>query len=155
MLVKCQVCGEKIDKSTAYCVAANGRNKYYCNKTEYDKKILDNQQRAMIVDLSKSYLNNTENTALHKEIKSWGEDKAKIISFLTENRERIERSMRKDFNNEYAKIRYFSAIVKNSINDYVMPQTETVEKQVEVEMYESKYKPKPKRKCLSDYKGVI
>ena len=58
----------------------------------------------------------------------------------------------KNFDNstEYAKIRYFSAIVKNSIGDFKSKKTEIV-KNIEVEMYESNFKQKPKRKCLADY----
>ena len=42
-LVKCKICGEKIDSSSAYCITKTNEKtgkqskSYYCSKEEYDK----------------------------------------------------------------------------------------------------------------------
>lgn len=56
----------------------------------------------------------------------------------------------KDFDNDFCKMRYFSAIVQNHLPNY-KPSKPDVIVNVENEVYEHKYKPKAKRKCLNDF----
>lgn len=159
MLVKCKICGNKIDKATAYCVPKTGKNKiinyYYCSEDEYKndvyQKSVNEQLKTKLWELIVSFIGETQNTILYKEMTLWGNDKQKIIGYLTDNKDYISRVMAKDFVSEYAKIRYFSAIIKNNINDY-KPKPPEVIKQSDNEFYESKYVPRKRRKCLLDYK---
>lgn len=137
--VKCRACGNIIDKTTAFCAS---KGQYYCNQEEYDTK-------KQLYSILSEYINTT-NTILHKEMMLWGTDYKKICNYLQDNRSLFEYAMKKDFNSEYAKIRYFSAIIKNGINDYQPPKPEII-KQCTDEFYEKKYKPKTRRKCLADY----
>ena len=56
----------------------------------------------------------------------------------------------KNFDNDFCKMRYFSAIVQNNLPNYKPPKPDIVVN-VENEVYEHKYKPKAKRKCLNDF----
>ena len=98
------------------------------------------------------FIGKTTNTALFKEINIWLSvaDYDTICNYLTDNKSYISSVINKDFSSEYAKIRYFSAIVKNSIGDYKPSNTEPI-KTAETELYETKYQPKRKRKGLADY----
>ena len=101
--VKCRACGNIIDKTTAFCAS---KGQYYCNQEEYDTK-------KQLYSILSEYVNTT-NTILHKEMILWGTDYKKICNYLQDNRSLFEYAMKKNFNSEYAKIRYFSAIIKNS-----------------------------------------
>jgi hypothetical protein len=70
--------------------------------------------------------------------------------FRRENEDYLQQICDRSFNSEYQKIRYFSAILKNSLRDFV-PKVEVVEKPKVVveEHYETKYKPKV-RQSLED-----
>lgn len=161
--VKCKICGKKLTNETAYKIEIVKYNKkgeekitrmYYCSEAEYKdyiyKKSVEEQQRKELGELITSFIGETTNTILYKEMQLWGNDTAKIISFLKANENNIGRAMAKDFTSEYAKIRYFSAIIKNGINDYKEPEPEVI-KQTNDEFYESKYTPCKRRKCLADY----
>lgn len=95
-----------------------------------------------------------DSPALRKESQTWGTDYKRISYFLEDNMARIERDMRKQFRTEYAKVRYFSAIIKNGIANYIMPKPE-IAKDIGNEFYEMKYKPKARRKCLADYEECM
>ena len=61
----------------------------------------------------------------------------------------------KDFEKEYGKIRYFTAIIKNNIVDYLNLQKEKIDEQqyiqnIEYDIPDVKYKTKHKRRALYD-----
>lgn len=154
--VKCRICGKSIDKNTAYKILKGKVNTYYCSEKEYtDYLVKQSEQQQKKKDtyaLIEEFIGKTTNTILFKEVGIWltVADYDTICGFLKDNKERIQRTLNKDFVSEYAKIRYFSAIVKNGIGDYKPPVSEPVHK-AETEIYESKYKSKTRRKCLNDY----
>ena len=137
--VKCRACGKKIDITTAF---RGSPKMYYCSEQEF-------RTEKAFMDMVYEFIGQTKNTALYKEIQSWG-NHSKVLSYMQENRAKIEQSMAKSFVSEYAKIRYFSAIIKNSIADYIPSQPE-IEHRVSDEIYDCKYKPKERRKCLKDF----
>lgn len=164
MEVKCKICGKKIDRDTAYKIEQVKKNKkgeikttrmYYCSETEYKdyiyNKSVSEQLRKELGDLVTSFIGETQNTILYKEMTYWGNDTAKIVAYLQENRDYIGRAMAKNFVSEYAKIRYFSAIIKNNINDF-KPKAPEIIKKSDDEFYEAKFVQRKRRKCLSDYK---
>ena len=137
--VKCRACGKKIDIDAAF---QGSPRMYYCSEQEYKIEL-------KFWNTVYEFIGNTKNTLLFKEAALWGSH-SKVLSFMQDNKAQIEQSMARSFDSEYKKIRYFSAIIKNNIADYVPSQPE-IEHQVSDEIYDCKYKPKKRRKCLRDY----
>ncbi len=155
---KCQICGKSLTTDIAYRVVDKSQPKYYCSSDEYnawhDKKIQDDLEEDILHENITYCIGETINTAIYKEITEWKTvaDTKKLNSYFFYNRDSIVQSIdRMDFINEYAKIRYFSAIVKNTINDFVEPQPEIKHEVTYDDIPEkSVYKPK-KRTSLSDF----
>lgn len=158
MEVICRACGKKIDRAQAYKTTQGKTNLYYCSEDEY-RKILTEKEKAQetrnelqsVIDYIFGYP--VTNTALYKEQSEWAKVKPlkTVIAYLNDNRQYISAALEnKSFSSEYGKIRYFSAIVKNNIQGYVPPSPEII-KLADIEIYDTKYKPGRKRKCLADY----
>lgn len=156
MNVKCRICGTSINRDTAYKIPKGKTNTYYCSEKEYTDYIVKQneiqQKKKETYSLIEEFIGKTTNTILFKEVGIWltVADYDTICGYLKENKAYIQYSLNKDFRSEYAKIRYFSAIVKNNIGDYKPATPEPVRK-AETEVYKNKYKPKTRRKCLNDY----
>ena len=131
---KCAFCGKELKKKEAYVVNAGKINKYYCN---YEHSIAVKPRDRMYDLINEIFGYKVLNTVLFKECDEVGKVQTyeKVVSYLQENKQYLEQVMTREFANEYNKIRYFSAILKNSLVDYQMPKKE-VEKEVEIEMYE-------------------
>lgn len=158
MEVICRGCGKKVDRDSAYKVTKGKTNFYFCSENEY-KQIFAEKEKAQetrnelqsLIDDIFGYP--VTNTALYKEQSEWAKVKPleTVIAYLNDNKQYISTTLEnKSFNNEYGKIRYFSAIVKNNIQSYVPSRPEII-KRADVEIYDTKYKPGRKRKCLADY----
>lgn len=152
------ICGSSIEKDTAYKIIKGKINRYCCSEQEYKDHMAEQEeiskQKAKFYKMVEYFLGATVNTALYKEIQIWLSlsDYKTLCDYFTDCRFTLTKAMNKQFVSEYARIRYFSAIVKNSIGDYKPLKPEPV-KAVEAEFYKTKYKPTKKRKCLSDYEG--
>lgn len=150
MLVKCRACQQKIDRDTAFRLVVKGRNHYYCSKQEYDniqyQKELKSNTYLKIYDI---FGRKVTNTILFKEINELVEvyGYEKIYGYLSENHKYLSNVMSKQFNNEYAQIRYFSAILKNSLADFKLVKQEE-KREIKVDMVNSKYKPRQRKKTL-------
>ena len=149
MLVKCKGCGEKIDRDIAYRVTMKGKNIYYCSKAEYDniikaREIKDNTYN-LICQL---FGYKITNTSLFKELNLISESHSYniIFSYLQENYEYLLEVLSKNFNSEYAKIRYFSAILKNSLADF--KTKEECIKKYDNSLQHNKFKRKSGRRSL-------
>ena len=157
--VKCKICGKLLDKENAYCIEKIGKKTttrlYYCSEKEYKDNLYDKSKKEQLKkdlnDMVASFIGETHSTVLYKEMQLWGGDTEKIISYLRDNKYNIGRALAKDFVSEYAKIRYFSAIIKNNINDF-KPKAPEIIKKSDDEFYEAKFVQRKRRKCLSDYK---
>jgi len=53
MKVKCQACGDKIERDDAYKVLKGKRNMYYCNKSEYELIAREETYKTLTMDLLK------------------------------------------------------------------------------------------------------
>lgn len=161
---KCQCCKKQLDTKEAFKVEVNGKNKYWCNATEYENELAQKQKIAE--DKDKVYrlicdiLGEKEiiNTALWKEKAIWNKAFSDeiIAKYLAENKDYLTSAVSKLSGTEYAKIRYVSAVLKNSLRDW-KPKVEVVEKPrliVTEEHYETKYKPKT-RMALEDFEEEI
>ena len=151
----CKICKTKLDVKTAYKVVINGKNSYYCNEAEYLAENLKKKNKDIIINLINEIFGYTIiNNLIYKEYNKWAEAASteKIIAYLKENKEFLSNIMeKKDFSNEYGKIRYFSTILCNGIKDFkekTKPDLFTYT--TKDEHYETKFKLKP-RKALLDF----
>lgn len=155
---KCKICGTELDTKTAYKITdKNGKNKYFCSATEFEaeearkKKAVEDKDKVynLICDMFGYEIVNTQFFA---EWTLWNKLKSNeiIYKYLRENEDYLQEICDRSFNSEYQKIRYFSAVLKNSLRDF-KPKVEVVEKPKVVveEHYETKYKPKI-RQSLED-----
>lgn len=149
---KCKYCGKPVITTEGYKVVVGGKNTYYCNEQEYRKVIALSQARNNILALCEEIVNNPTDGVIGRELNEWLKiaDLAKISAYLTENKVYIiDQLERKTFSSYYGKVRYFSAIVKNGLPVYKMPQPD-IEKDL-TEICEVKpYNYSRKHKSLSE-----
>lgn len=157
MLVKCRLCGAKVERKNAFKVVVGNKNAYYCNEAEYQKvlhnrKVKDNTYACINEIFGYKVLN----SALFKEINLLLEiySYEHILAYLMENKNYITKVLERDFVNEYAKIRYFSAIIKNNIADFKMKEREKP-REVNMDMPIRNYKRKNKRRSLEEIEQKV
>lgn len=157
MLVKCRLCGAKVERKNAFKVVVGNKNAYYCNEAEY-QKVLHNRE---VKDNTYTCINEifgykVLNSALFKEINLLLETYSyeHILAYLMENKNYITKVLEKDFVSEYAKIRYFSAIIKNNIADFKMKEPEKP-REIDVDMPIRNYKRKNKRRSLEEIEQKV
>ena len=156
---KCRICGKELDTKIAYKVIdKNGKNRYFCSQSEYEaeearkKKAKEYKDKVyrLICDL---FGYEIQNTQLFAEWNLWNKLKSNeiIYKYLVENKEYLQQICNKPFEGEYQRIRYFSAVLKNSLRDF-KPKVEVFDKPMIVveEHYETKYKLKA-RMALEDF----
>lgn len=157
MLVKCRQCGTKIDRKTAFKVVVGGKNAYYCNEAEYQKTLHEKEIKTNTYDcINQIFGYKVLNSALFKEINLLLDvySYEHIFAYLTENKEYITKVLEKDFVSEYAKIRYFAAILKNNLADFRMKEPENP-REVEVDIPIMHYKRRNKRRSLSEIEESV
>lgn len=153
---KCKICGTPLDTNTAYKVTdKNNKNRYFCSQSEFEeeetrkKKVAEDKDRVyrLICDImgEKEILN----TALWKEKIEWNKAFSDefIAKYLQENKDYLTSAITRLNSSQFAKIRYLSAILKNSLSDF-KPKVVEVEKPkmaIIEEYYETKYKSKTRR----------
>ena len=154
MLVTCKICKTKVDRDSCYKRVVNGKNWYCCNKEEFDKHEQEKQDRAKVFTLINDIFGYTvTNTMLFKEYQIWLGlcNNPGIVSYIEENKSYLVGVMdKKDFQSEYIKIRYFSAILKNRLGDYKPKVKVEIDWQKPVETYKSNYKQKVVRVGFDD-----
>lgn len=132
---KCKICGTELDTKTAYKITdKNGKNKYFCSATEFEaeearkKKAAEDKDKVynLICDMFGYEIVNTQFFA---EWTLWNKLKSNeiIYKYLRENEDYLQQICDRSFGSEYQKIRYFSAVLKNSLRDFA-PKVEVVEK---------------------------
>ena len=131
---KCKICGSALDTKDAYKVTdKNGKNKYFCSESEYEaeearkKKAAEDKDKVynLICDMFGYEIVNTQFFA---EWVLWNKLKSNeiIYKYLRENEDYLQQICDRSFGSEYQKIRYFSAVLKNSLRDFV-PKVEVSE----------------------------
>ncbi len=157
MLVKCKICGNKIEKKEAYKVVQDNKNFYYCNETEYQSYKEEQNKLTLIYETIYIIFNyKCTNSALYKEINDLIQiyQKDKVLSYLIDNKEFLSSKLEKSFTSEYAKIRYFAAILKNNIASYSTKLPE-VKIEVKYDIPNNKYKNQKRKKPLFEYEQEI
>lgn len=156
---KCRCCGKELKKDEAFKVVVGKKNTYYCNEAEYLPILQKRQDKDDIYLLINEIFGyKVMNSALFKEISLLHEvyEYSHILAYIKENIEDIKIYMDKDFTSEYAKIRYFAAILKNNLRDFAPKEPEgPKEVEVEVDMPIINYKRKKKRRSLSDIESEV
>lgn len=162
MLVKCRFCSKKIDKKDAFSVKKNGKNLYYCNEQEYNTILMNQHYKNQIYEnITNIFGYKVTNTALFKELADLcGTHGYELVyHYICDNTKKLCEAMNKDFVHEYAKIRYFSAIIKNSIVDYrdkeYRQKTYTPPIKYSQDVVETKFKASKQRRALSDIESEV
>ena len=124
--VKCKVCGEKIEKEEAYCitkVSDSGRktNSYYCSQQEYEKNKEEKELWRLLLLAVDDILGYTciskTKVNMIKEIEEHY-SRRQLYNCLTIHKEEIKRYLdEKSIYEEYGKLSYIFACVKNKIKD--------------------------------------
>lgn len=180
--VKCRFCGKELNIDDAYKVNIGKRNAYYCDQQEYDMKM--EEKANLLAEQEQERLKIEHNKELRSSIYSAAErvcgrifnktswmDINKTVSFLNEqySLEQIDEYVnneaqrfldilaKKDFNTEFAKIRYYTAVVRNNISDYYSLDTIEIPqpKEIVFDMPPVKYKQKKKRRAMVDIENEV
>lgn len=172
MRVVCKYCKAKVEKADALQVPGEKYNTYYCNQECYDKanaekkakeierlakkqeKEENKQKRINPVyeEIADIFGYRIANSALFKEMKLWRGicDDSKILAYLQEHKIYIKNKLEQLDSNEYSRIRYVSAILKNSLADYKRTVRVEPEKiNVDCEIYEQSFSTRKKRRGLN------
>ena len=157
---KCKICGSALDTTTAYKVTdKNGKNKYFCSASEFEaeeerkKKAAEDKDRVYRLICDIMGVNEVLNTALWKEKIEWNKAFSDefIAKFLEEKKDYLSSAIARLSGSEYAKIRYISTVLKNSLRDFKPKLAEIDKPKVVVEEhYETRYKTKTRR-ALEDF----
>ena len=163
---KCKICGSELDTKTAYKVTdKNGKNKYFCSDSEFEaeeerkKKAAEDKDRVYRLICDIMGVNEVLNTALWKEKIEWNKAFSDefIAKYLEEKKEYLSSAIARSSSSEYAKIRYISTVLKNSLRDF-RPKVEVVEKPkvvVEETIYEAPTQSLNKRRSLADLEDMF
>lgn len=172
MRVVCKYCKSKVEKADALQIPGEKYNTYYCNQECYDKanaekkakeierlakkqeKEENKQKRIDPVyeEIADIFGYRIANSALFKEMKLWRGicDDSKILAYLQEHKIYIKNKLEQLDSNEYSRIRYVSAILKNSLADYKRTVRVEPEKiNVDCEIYEQSFSTRKKRRGLN------
>lgn len=172
MRVVCKYCKAKVEKADALQVPGEKYNTYYCNQECYDKanaekkakeieRLANKQEKEenkqkridpVYEEIADIFGYRIANSALFKEMKLWRGicDDSKILAYLQEHKIYIKNKLEQLDSNEYSRIRYVSAILKNSLADYKRTVRVEPEKiNVDCEIYEQSFSTRKKCRGLN------
>lgn len=162
---KCKICGAELDSKTAYKITVGKINKYFCSKEEYDaeanRKQKEKEDKDKVYYLICDILGEKEvlNTALWKEKTIWNKAFSDeiIAKYLAEQKDYLTSAVSKLSGTEYARIRYVSAVLKNSLRDWKPKVEEAPKPKVVVEetIYEAPTHSLNRRRSLADLEDDI
>lgn len=156
----CRYDKKQLDTKTAFKVVINEKNTYWCSEECYNKYLADKEKQDKInaeydeiYELTKQIFGYefTGYSLLKREINTWEKvgTRAKIIAYLTENKDWLSGVMSKEFASDFNRVRYYSVIVAGKLHDYKPKTAEVAPPKVVVEEhYETKYKPKTRQALL-------
>lgn len=141
--VKCRICGERIDKATAYFITiynkqGEEKRSYFCSEEEYYKE--EQRKIKAAADKDKAYylicdiIGRKEiiNTVLWKEWALWNKVASNEVigQYLEENKTYLISAVSRLDNVELNRIKYLSAILKNKLGDF-KPKAKEISKEIE------------------------
>ena len=163
---KCKICGNVLDTNTAYKVTdKNGKNKYFCSASEFEaeeerkKKAAEDKDRVYRLICDIMGVNEVLNTALWKEKLEWNKafSDGFIAKYLEEKKDYLSSAIARLSGSEYAKIRYISAVLKNSLRDFKPKLVEVERPKVVVDetIYEAPTQSLNKRRSLAELEDMF
>ena len=164
MQVTCQICRKKIERDMAYKRVVGKANKYYCSEQEWqaeeDKKKKETEDRDKVYYLICDMFGyQIQNTQFFAEWTLWNKLKSNeiIYKYLRENEDYLQQICDRSFNSEYQKIRYFSAVLKNSLSDFKPKVVEAEKPKIVVTetIYEAPTHSLNKRRSLEDLEDMF
>ena len=165
---KCQCCKKQLDTKEAFKVEINGKNKYWCNEKCYKITEEEKERQAQIKAEYDEIFETTKEifgyeftgySLLQREVKVWEKltTRQKIILYLKENKDWLSTVMSKEFNGDYNRVRYFSAVVSSKLHDF-KPKVEEAPKpkvMVEETIYDTPTHSLNRRRSLADLEDDI
>lgn len=165
---KCKYCGKWLDTKESIKVTDDGKNRYYCNAwccTKHSEELIEkakiNAEYDEIYELTKQIFGYEFSgySLLKKEINAWEKvgTRAKIIAYLTENKDWLSNIMSKEFNGDYNRVRYYSVVVSSKLHDF-KPKVEVKEVPkvvVEETIYAAPAQTLNKRRSLADLEDMF
>lgn len=162
---KCQICKAELDSKTAFKVTdKKGKNKYFCSQSEFEteearkKKIKEDKNKVyyLICDM---FGYEIQNTKFFDEWAQWNKLKSNenIYKYLRENESYLQQICDRSFDTEYQRIRYFSAVLKNSLRDFKPKVEEQPKPKVAIDetMYEAPARTLNRRRSLAELEDDI
>ena len=96
---------------------------------------------------------------LWKEIIAWEKlaTRQKIIAYLNENKDWLSTTMNKEFNGDYNRVRYYSAVVSSKLHDFKPCVEEEKKPKVSVDetIYDTPTQSLNKRRSLADLEDMF
>ena len=164
----CKYDKKQLDTKTAYKVVIKEKNTYFCDENCYNKYLADkaeqdkiNAEYDEIYELTKQIFGYefTGYSLLKREINTWEKvgTRAKIIEYLTENKDWLSNVMSKEFASDFNRVRYYSVIVAGKLHDF-KPKPAEVEKPkvvVDETIYEVPTQSLNKRRSLAELEDMF
>ena len=160
---KCKYCGKWLDTKESIKVTDDGKNRYYCNAwccTKHSEELIVkakiNAEYDEIYELTKQIFGYefTGYSLLKREINTWERvgTRAKIIAYLTENKDWLSSVMSKEFASDFNRVRYYSVIVAGKLHDFKPKPSEIERPKVVVDetIYEAPTQSLNKRRSLAE-----
>lgn len=165
---KCQYDKKLLDTKIALKVVIKDKNTYWCSEDCYNKYLSDKEKQDKInaeydeiYELTKQIFGYefTGYSLLKREINTWEKvgTRAKIIAYLTENKDWLSTTMSKEFASDFNRVRYYSVIVAGKLHDF-KPKAVDAEKPkivVEETIYEAQTNSPNKRRSLEDLEDMF
>ena len=168
MRCKCKYDEKQLDTKMAFKVVINGKNTYWCSEQCYNHYLVDKEKQDKInaeydeiFELTKQIFGYefTGYSLLKREINTWEKvgTRAKIIAYLTENKEWLSNVMSKEFASDFNRVRYYSVIVAGKLHDFKPKAIEAEKPKIVVDqtIYEAPTQTLNKRRSLADLEDMF
>ena len=168
MKCNCKYDKKQLDTKTAFKVVIKEKNTYFCDENCYNKYLADkakqekvNAEYDEIYEITKQIFGYefTGYSLLKREINTWEKvgTRAKIIAYLTENKDWLSNVMSKEFASDFNRVRYYSAIVAGKLHDFKPKPKEAEKPKVVVEetIYEVPTQSLNKRRSLAELEDMF
>ena len=164
----CRYDKKQLDTKTAFKVIIDEKNTYWCSEDCYnhfleakEKQEKINAEYCQIFDLTREIFGYEFQSIglLRREVLAWEKvgTRAKIIAYLTENKDWLSGVMSKEFASDFNRVRYYSVIVAGKLHDFKPKAVEAEKPKIVVEetIYEAPTQSLNKRRSLADLEDMF
>ena len=168
MKCNCKYDKKQLDTKTAFKVIIKEKNTYFCDENCYNRYLADKAEQEKInveydeiYELTKQIFGYefTGYSLLKREINTWEKvgTRAKIIAYLTENKDWLSNVMSKEFASDFNRVRYYSVIVAGKLHDFKPKPVEVEKPKVVVDetIYEAPTQSLNKRRSLAELEDMF